>query len=100
MGDYHSRRESTMEHRGKSTMEENRASPELVRQQTASNGQRGKDSKPNCHGIAPSREHFIVKEAKMPKSDRNDSFQDPQPKQRRRVTVKDTNHVVANRAAN
>ena len=35
----------------------------------------------------------------MPKSDTNDSFQDPQPKQRRRVTVKDTNRVVADRAA-
>ena len=99
MGDYHSRRESTMEHRGKSTMEQNRASPKLQRQETASNAQRGKDSKPNCHGIAPSQEHFIAKEAKKPKSDRNDSFQDPQPKQRRRVTIKDTNCVVANRAA-
>ena len=90
MGDYHSRRESTMEHRGKSTMEQNRASPKLQRQQTASNGQRGKDSKPNCNGRRPSSEHFITKEAKKPKSDTNDSFQDPQLKQRRRVTIKDT----------
>ena len=98
MGDYHSRRESTMEHRGKSTMEQNRASPKLQRQQMASNSQRGKDPRTNCHGRCPSSEHFIAKDAKMPKSDTNDSFQDPQPKQRRRVTVKDTNHVVANRA--
>ena len=34
MGDYHSRRESTMEHRGKSTMEQNRASPELQRRES------------------------------------------------------------------
>ena len=31
MGDYHSRRESTMEHKGEFTMEQNRASPELQR---------------------------------------------------------------------
>ena len=97
MGDYHSRRESTMEHRGKSTMEQNRASPKLQRQQMARNGQRGKDSKPNCHSRPPSSERSIAKEAKTPKSDTNDSFQDPQLKQR--VTVKDTNHMVANRAA-
>ena len=30
MGDYHSRRESTMEHRGKSTMEQNRVSPQAT----------------------------------------------------------------------
>ena len=98
-GDYHSRRESTMEHRGEFTMEQNRASPELQRWETASNGQRGKDSKPNCHSSTPHRERFIVKEAKKPQSDRNDSFQDPQPRQRRRVTVKDTNCIAANRAA-
>ena len=33
----------------------------------------------------------------MPKSDKFDSFQDPQPRQRRRVTVKDTNRMVADR---
>ena len=99
MGDYHSRKESTMEHRGEFTMKQNRASPELQRQEAASTSQRGKDSKQNCHGRPPSHEHFIVKEAKKSKSDRNDSFQDPQPKQRRRVTIKDTNCVVANRAA-
>ena len=93
MGDYHNRRESTMEHRGKSTMEQNRAFPELQRQQMASNGQRGKDPRTNCHGRCPSSECFIAKDAKKPKSDSNDSFQDPQPKQRRRVTVKDTNRV-------
>ena len=98
MGDYHSRRESTLEHRGKSTMEQNRVSPGLQRQEMASNSQRGKDLKLNCHGRPPSSKCFIVKEAKKPKSDRNDSFQDPQPKQRRRVTVKETNHVVADRA--
>ena len=76
MGDYHSRRESTMEHRGEFTMELNRASPELQRREPASNGQRGKDSKQNCHGRPPSHERFIVKEAKKPKGDRNDSFQD------------------------
>ena len=97
MGDYHSRRESTMEHRGKSTMEQNRASPELQRQQTASNGQGGKDLRTNCHGRCPSSKCFIAKDTKMPKSDTNDSFQDPQLKQRR-VTVKDTNCVVADRA--
>ena len=53
MGDYHSRRESTMEHKGEFTMEQNRASPELQRQETASNSQRGKDPKPNCHGSTP-----------------------------------------------
>ena len=61
MGDYHSRRESTMEHRGESTMEQNRASHELQRWETASNGQRGKDSKPNCHSRPPSSERFIAK---------------------------------------
>ena len=98
MGDYHSRRESTMEHRGKSTMEQNRAFPKLERQKTASNGQRGKDSRTNCHGRRPSSECFITKGAKKPKSDSNDSFQDLQLKQRRRVTVKDTNCAVADRA--
>ena len=88
-----------MEHRGKSTMEQNTASPAIQRQQTASTSQRGKDSKLNHHGRPPSSERFIAKEAKMPKSDSNDSFQDPQLRQRRRVTVKDTNHVqVADRA--
>ena len=98
MGDYHSRRESTMEHRGKSTMEQNRVFPELQRQQMARNSQRGKDSRTNCHSRCPSSKCFIVKDAKKPKSDTNDSFQDPQPKQRRRVTIKDTNCVVADRA--
>ena len=99
MGDYHSRRESTMEHRGEFTMEQNRASPKLQRWEVASNGQRGRESKPNCHSSTPRQERFIAKEAKKPKSDKNDSLQDPQPRQRRRVTVKDTNRVVADRAA-
>ena len=98
MGDCPSRRKSTMEHRGKSTMERNTASPAIQRQQMASNGQRGKVLNLNRHGRPPPSEHFIAKEAKMPKSDSNDSFQDPQPRQRRRVTVKDTNRVVADRA--
>ena len=93
MGDCPSRRKSTMEHRGKSTMERNTASPAIESHQTASNGQRGKDPRTNCHGRCPSSERFTAKDAKKPKSDSNDSFQDPQPKQRRRVTVKDTNHV-------
>ena len=93
MGDCPNRRKSTMEHRGKSTMERNTASPAIERHQTASNGQRGKDPRTNCHGRRPSSERFIAKGAKTPKSDSNDSFQDPQPKQRRRVTVKDTNRV-------
>ena len=74
-------------------MERNTASLAIQRQHTASNGKRGKDPKPKHHGDAPSSERFITKEAKMPKSDPNDSFQDPQPKQRRRVSVKDTNRV-------
>ena len=90
MGDYHSRRESTMEHRGEFTMEPNRASPKLQRWETASNSQRGKDSKQNCHGSSPFQECSNVKEAKKLKSDRNDSFQDPRPKQKRRVTIRDT----------
>ena len=77
MGDYHSRRESTMEHRGEFTMEQNRVSPELQRWEMASNSQRGKDSKQNCYSSTPLRECFIAKEAKKLKSDRNDSFQDP-----------------------
>ena len=99
MGDYHSRRESTKEHRGELTMEQNGVSPEVQRWEVASNGWRGKDSKPNCHGSTPHRECFIVKEAKKPKSDRNDSFQDPQLRQRRKVAIKDTNRVLADRAA-
>ena len=98
MGDCPSRRKSTMEHRGKSTMEQNTASQAIQRQHTASNGQKGKDLKLKYHSRRPSSERFIMKEAKMPKSDSNDSFQDPQPKQRRRVTDKDTNRVVADRA--
>ena len=77
MGDYHSRRESTMEHGGELNMEQNRVSPKLQRQDTASNSQRGKDSKQNCHSRPTSHECFIAKEAKKPKSDRKDSFQDP-----------------------
>ena len=77
MGDYHNR--------GELTMEQNRAFPELQRQETAGNSQRGKDSKQNCHGSTPLWECFNVKEAKKPKSDRNDSFQDPRLKQRRQM---------------
>ena len=98
VGDFHSRSESTMEHRGEFTMEQNRVSPELQMQEMASNSQRGKDSKQNCYSRPLSHKCFIMKEAKKPKSDRNDSFQDPQLRQRRRVTVKDTNRVMANRA--
>ena len=51
------------------------------------------------HGTyhTPFWERFIAKEAKKLKSDRNESFQDPRPKQRRRVTFRDTKHAVANR---
>ena len=98
MGDCPDRRKSTMEHRGKSTMEQNTAPPAIQRQQTASNGQRGKDSKPTRHSRPPSSEHSIAKEAKTPKSDKFDSFQDPQLRQRSRVTIKYTNCTAADRA--
>ena len=100
MRDYHSRGEFTMEHsRGEFTMEPSRTSPKLQRQETAGNSQRGKDSKQIYHGSNPFQECSNAKEAKKLKSDRNDSFQHPRPKQRRRVTVKDTNRAVADRAA-
>ena len=80
-------------------MEPSRTSPKLQRQETAGNSQRGKDSKQIYHGSNPFQECSNAKEAKKLKSDRNDSFQHPRPKQRRRVTVKDTNRAVADRAA-
>ena len=57
MGDYHNR--------GEFTMEQSRMSPELQKREAASNGQRGKDSKQNCHGST----HFEnVSTQKRPKS--------------------------------
>ena len=64
----------------------------------ASNGQRGKDSKQICYGSTPFHERFNAEEPKKLKSDRNDSFQDPRPKQRRRMTFRDTKCAVADRA--
>ena len=59
----------------------------------------GKESKQICYDSTPFQEHFNMKEAKTLKSDRNDSFQDPRPKKTKRVTFRDTNHAVANKAA-
>ena len=77
MGDYHSRRESTTEHRGEFTMEQNRASPELQRWEAASNDQRGKDSKQNCHGSTPLKNVSMWKRPKCPKVTEMTHFKTP-----------------------
>ena len=89
MGDYHNRGEFTMEQNSVPQATEVRGGkqwPERERFEAKLSWQ---------HSL---QECFIVKEAKKLKSDRNDSFQDPRPRQRRRVTGRDTKHAVANRA--
>ena len=89
-----------MEHsRGEFTMEPIGMSPELQRSEMAGyTAVDGKDSKPTCYSSTTFQEHLNTKESKKLNSDRNDSFQDPRPKKRKKVTFRDTNHAVANRA--
>ena len=69
MGDYHNR--------GEFTMEQNRAFPELQRQETAGNSQRGKDSKQNCHGSTPFENVLMWKRPKSPKVTEMTHFKTP-----------------------
>ena len=66
MGDYHSRSESTMEHRGKSTMEQN----SIPRPTEATDGKQRPERErfeAKLSQQTPSSERFIAKEAKCPK---------------------------------
>ena len=109
MGDY-------LLNRGEFTMEQNRASPGLQRWETASNGQRGKDLKPNCHGSTPFENVSSQKRPKSSKGTEMTHFKTPgwdrggkwlaetlnvqwpiEPLIR--VTFRDTTHVEAPRAS-
>ena len=74
MGDYHSRRESTMEHRGKSTMEQNRASPSYRGDRWQAMAREGKIQSQTVMASPPVENVSLQKEAKMPKSDRMTHF--------------------------
>ena len=93
MGDYHSRRESTVEHRGEFTMEQNRVFPELQRWETASNGQRGKDSKQNCYMAAPLPRTFHRKRGQKAQKWQKWLISRPSGQNRGGSEHQDTNHA-------
>ena len=62
MGDYHSRRESTMEHTGEFTMEQNRVSPKLQRcKRQQATAREGKIQSKTVMAAAPSEQMFHCK---------------------------------------